>query len=85
VLDIANALIKSLNKKLEPKIVPKYREGDIRHCYADIKKIHTLGGYTPKVQFEQGIAELVEWCRTQDAEDKVLQATQELVEKGLTK
>jgi dTDP-L-rhamnose 4-epimerase len=63
----------------------EFVRGDIRDCYADITKIQTLGGYAPQVQFEQGIVELVEWCRTQDAEDRVLHATQELVEKGLTK
>jgi dTDP-L-rhamnose 4-epimerase len=85
VLDIANALITSMGKDLTAKINGKYREGDIRHCYGDISKIKAASGYSPKVKFEQGISELVEWCSTQQAEDKVLQATQELVAKGLTK
>ncbi len=85
VLDIANALIKSLGKDFEPIVNGKYREGDIRHCYADISKIKNAAGYAPRVAFEQGIAELVEWCSTQQAEDKVLHATQELIAKGLAK
>jgi len=85
VLDIANALIGALGKDVAPKINGKYREGDIRHCYADISKIKEAAGYSPKVNFEEGITELVEWCSTQQAEDRVLQATQELAAKGLTK
>jgi dTDP-L-rhamnose 4-epimerase len=85
VLDIANALITAMNKDLTPKVNGKYREGDIRHCYGDISKIKAASGYAPKVKFEQGIAELVQWCSTQQAEDRVLQATQELAAKGLTK
>jgi dTDP-L-rhamnose 4-epimerase len=74
-----------MKKDLPPKIVGKFREGDIRHCYADISKIRQAAGYAPTVTFEQGISELVDWCRTQNAEDKVLQAAQELSAKGLTK
>jgi dTDP-L-rhamnose 4-epimerase len=85
VLDVATSLAKAMKKDLPPKIVSKFREGDSRHCYADISKIRKAAGYSPTVTFEQGIAELVDWCRTQSAEDKVLQAAQELSAKGLTK
>jgi dTDP-L-rhamnose 4-epimerase len=85
VLDIANALIAAMGKKIVPTVNGKYREGDIRHCYADISKLKAASGYQPKVKFEQGIGELVQWCSTQQAEDRVLQATQELAAKGLTK
>jgi dTDP-L-rhamnose 4-epimerase len=85
VLDVATALAKCMNKDLAPKIAGKYREGDIRHCAADISKIRDASGYSPRVRFEDGMSELVAWCSTQEAEDKVLQATQELMAKGLTK
>lgn len=85
VLDIANALIAGMGKNLEPIIAKKFREGDIRHCYGDISKIASVAGYQPKVTFEQGIPALVEWCRTQQAVDKVNQAADELASKGLTK
>jgi dTDP-L-rhamnose 4-epimerase len=85
VLKIAQSLIKALGKDLEPKVVHKYREGDIRHCYADISKIQRTAGYEPKVSFEDGIPVLVEWCRHQDAEDRVLEMAKELSAKGLTK
>jgi dTDP-L-rhamnose 4-epimerase len=86
VLNIALSLMKALGKEdLTPKIVHKYREGDIRHCYADISKIQKAAGYRPKVSFEDGIPILVEWCRYQHAEDRVLEVAKELSAKGLTK
>ncbi len=85
VLDIGNALIAGMGKNLEPIIARKFREGDIRHCYGDISKIAKAAGYSPKVTFEQGIPALVEWCRTQQAVDRVSQAADELAAKGLTK
>jgi dTDP-L-rhamnose 4-epimerase len=85
VLDVAGALAKALGKDIAPKVVGKFREGDIRHCFADISKIRAAAGYAPTVAFEDGITELVDWCRTQQAEDRVLEAAQELAAKGLTK
>jgi dTDP-L-rhamnose 4-epimerase len=63
---------------LEPEIVGKYREGDIRHCVADISKARALLGYNPKVTLKQGIPELLSWVRAQAAMDQVEQATAEL-------
>ena len=90
ILDIANALISKLNfSKLDFKgkteITHQFREGDIRHCYADISKIKEKLGYSPKHKFEDGIDELVNWVKEQHAEDKVEQAKVELEERGLTK
>ena len=85
VLDIAHALIAGLGKAIDPVITKKFREGDVRHCYGDIRKITAVAGYQPQVTFEQGIPALVEWCRTQQAVDNVNQAAAELASKGLTK
>jgi hypothetical protein len=40
-------------------------------------------GYEPKVTFESGVKELVEWVRTQRAEDKTPLAAKELEAKKL--
>ncbi len=82
ILDIAHTLSRLYSKTLKPKIVNKYRVGDIRHCYADISKIEKLG-FKPEVYLEDGMHELVEWGLTQDAEDKSDAAYQELKERGL--
>ena len=84
ILEIAQTLIELYGKgKLKPEITSKYRAGDIRHCYADISKIKNKLGYSPKVDFEKGMKELVNWGEKQEAADKFEQAHEELLEKGL--
>lgn len=85
ILDIAQTLIRLLNSRIEPQIVNQYRAGDIRCCYADIRKAQRLFDYQPKVTLEAGMAELIEWLQQQTAEDKVDTATAELAKRGLTR
>jgi dTDP-L-rhamnose 4-epimerase len=85
VRQVAETLIARLAPDLQPDIVGKFREGDIRHCYADIGKIQRLLGYAPQVRFEDGMAELIEWVRTQRADDNYAQAARELERRGLTR
>jgi dTDP-L-rhamnose 4-epimerase len=82
---IAQLLAKGLGKDIEPIVVGKYREGDIRHCVADISKSRKLLGYEPKVSLEEGLAELLNWLGEQEAEDKVESATAELAQRSLVK
>jgi dTDP-L-rhamnose 4-epimerase len=85
VKQIARLLATGLGKDIEPVIVGKYREGDIRHCVADISKAKNLLGYEPKVSLEDGLAELLDWLGHQNAEDRVDAATAELSERSLVK
>ncbi len=84
VLDIARALVKKLGSSIDIDIVSKYREGDIRHCYADISRIQSQIGFQPKVKFEEGISDLVDWARDQEARDQFEKSRRELEQKGLT-
>ena len=83
VLQVANALIREMGSSLVPEVRSQFREGDIRHCYADIGKAQRLLGYRPTVKFDDGVKELVQWVRTQVADDRVEQATAELTARGL--
>ncbi len=78
-------LAEGLNVSIEPEIVNKFREGDIRHCVADISKARNLLGYEPEVSLTDGINELINWLKQQEATDSVEKATQELTAKGLVK
>jgi dTDP-L-rhamnose 4-epimerase len=92
ILDVANALFSHFERTVwnsqsairnpQSEIIGKFRAGDIRHCFADISRIQALG-YQPRVRFEDGVAELVDWVRTQTAVDGFEQARQELVSRGL--
>jgi len=83
ILQVAETIIKLHNSKVKPKITAKFRKGDVRHCFADISKIKNKLGFEPKIGFEEGMEELIEWSRNAKAEDRVEQATKELEEKGL--
>jgi dTDP-L-rhamnose 4-epimerase len=78
VREIAASLAKGLGKDIEPEAVGKYREGDIRHCVADISKAKALLNYQPKVELENGLAALLDWVKDQKADDRVETATTEL-------
>ncbi len=80
---VCRLLSKGLGVDLEPDIVGKYREGDIRHCVADISRARTLLGYEPRLTLEQGIPELLGWVREQSAKDQVELATAELESRQL--
>ena len=85
VIEIARLLAKGLGKNIEPEIVGKTREGDIRHCVADISKARRLLGYEPKVTLEIGLKELLKWTTGQEAIDKVVSATNELAARSLVR
>ncbi len=81
---VAELLSTSLGKDLPRQLTQRYRSGDIRHAYADLTKARALLGYEPRVTHEQGFAELVEWLRAQQAEDKAETMMQELNTYGLS-
>mgnify|MGYP001466628670 FL=1 len=67
-----------------PEITQRHRAGDIRHCFADISLARDLLGYSPRVDFDEGLAELAGWLEGRIAINRVEQAGRELAERGLT-
>jgi dTDP-L-rhamnose 4-epimerase len=80
---VAELLAGELGLDVECEITGHFRAGDIRHCVADVSLARAELGFEPRVRFEQGVAELVLWVRTQRSEDRVEQAAQELLRRGL--
>lgn len=85
VLEVAETLIRQLGSDVAPLVNHQYRAGDIRYCFADIRKAQRLLGFAPTVSFEAGMEELVTWLRQQTAVDRVDAATAELAARGLTR
>lgn len=65
VNQVAQALKDSLNKKDVKNVCVDPRLGEFTHVYADISKARRMLNYVPQFSFEKGIANLVEWCKTQ--------------------
>ncbi|MCB2053145.1 MAG: NAD-dependent epimerase/dehydratase family protein [Geminicoccaceae bacterium] len=68
---------------LPPRITGRARAGDIRHCFADITRAHAALDYAPRVAFDDGLAEVVDWVARQKAVDRVDTARLELERRGL--
>jgi dTDP-L-rhamnose 4-epimerase len=82
--DLAQELTRCLGVPIPAEITGKYRAGDIRHCFADISAAKRVLGYKPKYRLANGIAELVDWLRSQTAVDHAAQMVHELTSFGLT-
>jgi len=82
ILELAETLIELCGKTFSPDVIYKFRNGDIRDCYADISKISELG-FEPKFTLKEGLKDLISWSDGQEAVSKVEDAHRQLVEKGL--
>ena len=82
VLQLAQTLIDLNGKKFSPNIIHKFRNGDIRHCFADVSKITKLG-FKPKFSLKKGLEDLSNWVENEVAESKVEFAHGQLIDKGL--
>jgi len=60
-----NDLLRVLNKLVGTNVQPIYKEpraGDVRDSQADISKAKALLDYSPRVSFEEGLRQTLEWC-----------------------
>jgi dTDP-L-rhamnose 4-epimerase len=85
VLGVAELLAERLRYHGRIQVEHTFREGDIRHCFADIGAIQARLGFVPKVRLEEGIDDLIIWARTEHADDHFDRAAAELAARGLTR
>jgi dTDP-L-rhamnose 4-epimerase len=84
VVEIAQHMARVMGRpEITAHVTGKCRAGDVRHCFADITLARDTLGFTPKVPFEEGLSELMEWLMQQRAIDKLETATHELSRRGL--
>jgi len=84
VITVAGSLIKNYDIAVPVTISGNYRLGDIRHNYADLKKIKNKLGFEPKFSFEQGLKRFTEWVNTQQVQqDDYVKSIEEMKIKGL--
>jgi dTDP-L-rhamnose 4-epimerase len=81
--EVAAELGRALGFSVPFEATGKYRAGDIRHCFGDISAIWRLLGYRPRVRLKQGIQELMQWLKSQEADDRVEEAMERLNLHGL--
>lgn len=83
ICEIAEELQQALGSHIPIDITGKYRAGDVRHCFGDISAAVHLLGYRPCCTMAQGMNELAEWLRSQQATDFVEEAMSGLAAHGL--
>ena len=83
IRSIAEVIAQGLGKDIAPEITENFREGDIRHCVADISRARKLLAYEPTVVLEDGLKELLVWVGSQTAEDRLQSAAAELAANSL--
>jgi len=87
VIDVANEIISYLKSDSKIKISGAFREGDIRHNYADLTLAKEVIGFEPNWSFRDGLHQFLDWVLKQ--EDIPLNTSDykkslgELKEKGL--
>ena len=84
IREIATTLAHLAGKSdLAPLITERYRLGDVRHCIADASRARLTLAFTPKMAWEDGLAEVVEWARTSPSVDRMAEAQAELESRQL--
>jgi dTDP-L-rhamnose 4-epimerase len=85
VLDIARTAAAAVGSDLQAEVCGKYREGDIRHCFADIGKIKARLGWAPKHALANDAFDLAAWVSAQTVVDNVDSARKALEQRGLAR
>ncbi|MFA4870264.1 MAG: NAD-dependent epimerase/dehydratase family protein [Pedobacter sp.] len=86
VMTVARCLIDNYGIDVPITITGNYRLGDIRHNYADLKKIQNKLGFKPKVSFQDGIKKFTDWVNDQEVEvDNYAKSIDEMKARGLYK
>ncbi|MBW4889885.1 NAD-dependent epimerase/dehydratase family protein [Mucilaginibacter sp. HMF5004] len=86
VNQVAATLVKNYGVDVNITVTGNYRLGDIRHNFADLKKIKLLLNFEPKISFNQGMELFSNWVNKQQIqESKYESSIAEMKEKGLLK
>jgi dTDP-L-rhamnose 4-epimerase len=84
VLTVAKSISAYLGADVPVKITGDFRQGDIRHNFADITKIGQLTGFKPIWSFRDGLNAFLNWAEQREAVDASFdQSLKELKERGL--
>lgn len=87
VFEVAQEIVSYLKSKSEIKISGAFREGDIRHNFADLTLIKEVVGFKPEWSFKEGLHSFIDWALKQNDIPKdttdYRKSLGELKEKGL--
>jgi dTDP-L-rhamnose 4-epimerase len=84
VLQVAQAVNRYFGNRSKIHVNGAFREGDIRHGMADLKRAKSLFDYEPHVKFEAGLAHFLAWAEETESElSGYERSLKEMKERGL--
>ena len=83
IKEVGQTILELYNSSLKIKITNQFRKGDIRHCFADISKIKTELNWSPKINYKDGMKELIKWSDGEKSKDLFDDAQSILKRKGV--
>jgi dTDP-L-rhamnose 4-epimerase len=84
VMEVANRINSFYGDRSEVRVTGEFREGDVRHCTADLKLARTLLHYEPQWGFREGLQQFLEWAKESEPEmENYGRSLEELKQRGL--
>jgi dTDP-L-rhamnose 4-epimerase len=83
VRELAATLATELGVGLEPEITHHVRAGDIRHCFADVRRARDLLGFEARAGRAAALRDLARWVAGESPVDRTVAAVAALRERGL--
>jgi len=68
---------------IAPRVLGRFREGDVRACFADVTAARERLGFSAQIPLAAGVADLVAWAQAQPSADGSAGALRELEGRGL--
>lgn len=86
VNEVVAALFAAFGTDVPTRVSGNYRLGDIRHNIADTTRLRDVLGYSPVVDFREGVSRFVEWVLTEPVEgDSYQRSLEEMSSRNLLK
>ena len=84
VLEVVEEIVAFFKSRSHVAVTGAFRQGDIRHCRADLDRIGKTLNFTPKWSFREGIKAFLEWTKTQEVlKSGYLESLQEMKKRGI--
>jgi dTDP-L-rhamnose 4-epimerase len=85
VLQVANEIVRYFGSSAQISITGAFRQGDIRHNFADLSKTRDAIGFTARYGFSEGLERFLEWAADQNGHwaEAYRTSLREMAERGL--
>lgn len=86
VLQVANEIVRCVGGNAPLSVTGAFRQGDIRHNFADLSKTRDAIGFRPLLEFSEGLGKFVHWAAQQGGyhQSSVYRSSlREMAERGL--